>query len=476
MNLAKLTIASAHQGLVDKEFSSTELTRAYLDQIERSDGDIKAFITTTSEAALKTAAEVDRAISAGDLISPLAGIPYAAKDIFCTEGIKTTAASKILENFISPYESTTTDRLKKENAVLVGKTNLDEFAMGSSTENSGFFTTKNPLDTTRVPGGSSGGSAAAVAAGMALYSLGTDTGGSIRQPAAFCGVVGLKPTYGRTSRYGVISMASSLDTIGHMTKTVEDAAIVLETIAGHDTHDSTTSHVALDHYSAELGKNIKGLKIGIPRQYFELAGLNSSVADTVRLAIKKIEELTGNKVVELSLPHSIYALAVYYILMPAEVSSNLARFDGVKYGLSEKGSDLLSSYLATRAKGFATETKRRIMLGTYTLSHGYYDAYYKKALQVRSLIIDDFNKAFESVDVILAPTTPTTAFKIGEKTSDPLSMYASDIFTVPANLAGLPGISIPCGKVDNLPVGLQMIGRAFDEKTILRAAYNFENN
>lgn len=472
--LNKLNIIQAHQGLISKQFSSTELTKSCLDEINKSDKNINAFITVTLEQALEKAKKVDEKISQGDSISQLAGIPYAAKDIFCVANIKTTAGSKILENFIAPYESTTTARLKNQDAVLVGKTNLDEFAMGSSTENSGFFPTRNPHDLERVPGGSSGGSAAALAANHCLYSLGTDTGGSIRQPAALCGVVGVKPTYGRTSRYGVISMASSLDTIGYFAKNIEDAAIILQAIAGHDEKESTSANIALDHYSEEIKKDIKGLRIGIPKEYFELEGLDSGVKKIIKKAIKKIEEITGSSAQEISLPHADYALACYYIIMPAEVSSNLARYDGIKYGLSEKSQDLLASYLKTRAQGFGAEVKRRIMLGTYTLSHGYYDAYYKKALAVRTLVKKDFDQAFKLVDVILAPVTPTTSFKLGEKISDPLQMYAFDVFTIPASLAGLPALSLPCGQIGHLPVGLQIIGQQFDEKTILRAGYYFE--
>jgi len=474
--LNQLTIIKAHQGLISKQFSSTELTKSCLDEINKSDENINAFITVTAEQALTKAKEVDQKIAQGDSISDLAGIPYAAKDIFCTQGIKTTAGSKILENFIAPYESTTTARLKSKDGVLVGKTNLDEFAMGSSTENSGFSPTRNPHDLERVPGGSSGGSAAALAANHCLYALGTDTGGSIRQPAALCGVVGVKPTYGRTSRYGVISMASSLDTIGYFAKNIEDAAIILQAIAGRDEKESTSSNIVLDHYSEEIKKDIKGLKIGIPKEYFELEGLEPEVKKIIAKAIKKIEEITGISAREISLPHTDYALACYYIIMPAEVSSNLARYDGIKYGLSEKSQDLLASYLKTRAKGFGAEVKRRIVLGTYILSHGYYEAYYKKALAVRTLVKKDFDQAFKLIDVILAPVTPTTAFKLGEKISDPLQMYAFDIFTIPASLAGLPALSLPCGRIGQLPVGLQIIGQQADEKTILRLAHHYEQS
>ena len=487
MRLKELTIKKAHQALKNKEFSSAELIKACLDEIKKTDKDIRAFITVTEKQALAKAKEVDGKIAAGDSIGQLAGIPYAAKDIFCTQSIKTTAGSRILENFtlsqrsknlcegfIAPYESTTTARLLAEDAVLIGKTNLDEFAMGSSTENSGFFPTKNPYDLERVPGGSSGGSAAALAANHCLFSLGTDTGGSIRQPAAFCGTVGVKPTYGRTSRYGVVSMASSLDTIGHFAKTIEDAAIILQAIAGRDKYDSTTSNIALDNYAQAITKDIRGLKIGIPKEYFNAQGFDPQVKSTVEKAIRKIEDLTATPAEEISLPHTSYALAAYYIIMPAEASSNLSRYDGIKYGLRQKGENLLQSYLHTRARGFGTEVKRRIILGTYILSHGYYDAYYKKALQARTLIKQDFQKAFQQVDIILAPTTPTTAFKLGEKINDPMQMYLSDIFTLPINLAGLPAISIPCGQINNLPVGFQIIGKQFDEQTILKVGYNYQ--
>jgi len=476
MKLNELTIKQAHDSLVKKEFTAVELTGSCLDEIKKTDQQIRAFITVTLEQALAKAKQVDQKIAQGDSISDLAGIPYAAKDIFCVANIKTTAGSKILENFIAPYESTTTARLKKQDAVLVGKTNLDEFAMGSSTENSGFFPTHNPHDLERVPGGSSGGSAAALAAGHCLYALGTDTGGSIRQPAALCGVVGVKPTYSRTSRYGVIAMASSLDTIGYFSKNIEDAAIILQAVAGDDEKESTSSNIALDHYSEEIKKDVRGLKIGIPQEYFELEGLDPEVKKIIAKAIKKIEEITGSRAREISLPHTDYALACYYIIMPAEVSSNLARYDGIKYGLSEKSQDLLGSYLKSRAQGFGAEVKRRIILGTYSLSYGYYDAYYKKALAVRTLVKKDFDQAFKLVDVILAPTTPTPAFKLGEKIGDPLQMYASDIFTIPASLAGLPALSLPCGQIGQLPVGLQIIGQQFDEKTILRLGHYYEQN
>jgi len=474
MKLNKLTIAQASQGLKKKEFSCIELTQACLSEIKKIDKDVRAFITVTEEKAISQARKVDDKIAKGDSISELAGIPYAVKDLFCINGVKTTAGSKILENFISPYESTATARLNEQDAVVLGKTNLDEFAMGVSTENSGFFSTANPHDLSRVPGGSSGGSSASVSSNECLFALGTDTGGSIRQPASFCGVVGLKPTYGRTSRYGVIAMASSLDTIGHITKNVEDAALVLQSIAGRDDRDSTTANVPLDNYFKDLRKDIRGLRIAVPKNYLSMDGMDLQIKSKVEKAIMAIEELTGEEAKEIELMPPSYALACYYIIMPAEVSSNLARYDGIKYGMSQKENNLIKSYLRTRARGFGDEVKRRIILGTFTLSHGYYDAYYKKAQAVRTLIIQDFKKAFDDVDAILMPTTPSVAFRIGEKIDDPLQMYLEDLFTVPASLAGVPALSVPCGKIGNLPIGLQIIGKWFDEKTVLKIGYNFE--
>ena len=474
--LNKLTIEQAHAGLQKKEFSATELTQSCLDSIAKTEHVLHAFINIFPEQALSVAKRIDKTIAQGDILEPLAGIPYAAKDNFCTAGLITTAGSKILGKYIAPFESTTTDRLKQVGAILVGKTNLDEFAMGGSTENSAFYHTKNPHDESRVPGGSSGGSAATVASDGVLYALGTDTGGSVRQPASFCGSVGLKPTYGRTSRYGVIAMASSLDTISHLTKTVADSALVLQTIAGRDARDATSSNVALDNYSEEIKKSITGLKIGLPKEYFEAEGMDSKVKEVILSAVKKIEQLTGTPVIPINLFAPDYALACYYLIMPAEVSSNLARYDGIRYGLSLDGDDLYDSYLKTRGSGLGSEVKRRIILGTYALSHGYYDAYYKKSCQVRSLIKGDFERVFETVDLILSPVAPTTAFKIGEKTNDPLAMYLADLFTIPMSLAGVPAVSLPCGTSDGLPVGLQIIGRWFDEKTVLRLAHHFEQS
>jgi len=475
LDLNTLTITEAHAGLVKKEFSSTELTKACLQQIKKTEPKVHAFLLVAEKQALSQAREVDTKISRKEKIGELAGIPYSAKDLFCTKDIKTTAASRILENYIPPYESTTTKRLKDGDAVLIGKTNLDEFAHGASTEHSAFGPTHNPHDLTRVPGGSSGGSAASVASHECLFSLGTDTAGSIRQPANFCGVVGIKPTYGRTSRYGVIAMASSLDSIGHLTRSVEDAALVLKAIAGHDPHDSTTSSEPVPDYLKEIKKPIKNLKIGIPREYFG-DGLNKDVREKIEAAIAKLKEL-GASITNVSLPLTKYAVPCYYIIQPAEVSSNLARYDGIKYGLSDStAKDLLSVYLKSRARGFGAEAKRRIMLGTYTLSSGYYDAYYLKAQKVRTLIRQDFEKVLAKVDCLLTPISPTTAFKIGEKTDDPLKLYLEDIYTAPVNLFGGPGISVPCGQIDGLPVNFQLIGKHFGEPEILRAAYHYEQS
>ncbi|NQV00981.1 MAG: Asp-tRNA(Asn)/Glu-tRNA(Gln) amidotransferase subunit GatA [Parcubacteria group bacterium] len=466
MELNKLTIKQAHQGLIKKEFSSVELTEAVLNQIKRRDKEIHAYLTVTEELALDQAKRIDRKIQNKEEINPLAGIPLAIKDIISVEGVKCTAGSKILENYIAPYDATAIKRLKKAGAVIVGKTNQDEFAMGSSTENSAFGLTKNPHDLERVPGGSSGGSAAAVASDQCLYALGSDTGGSVRQPACFCGVVGFKPTYGRISRYGLIAFASSFDVIGFMTKTAEDAQIVFKVIKGKDEMDSTS--VDSKEESKEEKLEVKNLKIGIPKEYF-IKGLDPEVEKIVRKTIDQYKE-KGAKIVEVSLPHTEYALAVYYIIMPAEASANLARYDSIKYGLSIKENNLLDSYLKTREQGFGDEVRRRIIIGTYVLSAGYYDAYYLKAQKARTLIKEDFNKAFEKADVLMTPTAPTPAFKLGEKTDDPISMYLSDIYTVSANLAGLPAISVPCGKINKLPVGLQIIGRQFDDEKILQIA------
>ena len=474
MELYDLTISGARQAICKGELSPGELTDAVFKRIEAVEGKVKAFVTITKESAIEHARSAEINLKK-DVKGTLTGIPMAVKDNLCTEGIRTTCSSKILENFIPPYESTVTKRLKEQGYILTGKTNLDEFAMGSSTENSAFGATRNPWDTGRIPGGSSGGSCAAVSAGECIAALGSDTGGSIRQPAALCGVVGLKPTYGRVSRYGLVAFASSLDQIGPITKDVRDSAILLNVISGHDPLDSTSAPVEVPDFVSVLGREIKGMKIGIPKEFL-IEGMDKEVNASVRDAIKKLESL-GAVPLEVSLPHTGYAVAAYYILATSEASSNLARYDGVKYGLRAEGRDLMDMYMQTRTKGFGPEVKRRIILGTYALSSGYYDAYYKKAQQIRTLIKQDFQKAFEMVDVIATPTTPAPAFKLGEKTEDPLQMYLSDIFTISVNLAGVPGISIPCGFTSgNLPVGLQLIGKHFDEESILKIAYAYEQS
>lgn len=458
MDLATLSIKEAHGGLSKKKFSSVELTSSVFSQIKKKEKDIDAYLTLTEELALEKAKAVDELLSANQVLSPLAGIPVAIKDVIVTKGIRTTAGSKILEDFIPPYDATVVRKLKENHSVFLGKTNCDEFAMGSSTENSAYKKTKNPHDLKRIPGGSSGGSAAAVASNMATYALGTDTGGSIRQPASLCGVVGLKPTHGLVSRYGLIAMASSLDQAGAFTKTVEDAAIVLNTISGHDPYDATSAKVKAQDYTKSLGKSIKGLKIGIAQEYFS-EGLDRGVKETVETAIKKLEG-EGAKLVNISIPHQEHALATYYIIMPSEVSANLARFDGIRFGKSRDH--------------FGSEAKRRIMLGTYALSAGYYDQYYLKAAKVRNLLKADFDRAFKKVDVICGPVSPTIAWKLREKVDDPLKMYLSDIYTVTANLVGIPGISLPCGSSDGLPVGLQIMGPHFGEDLILQVANAYE--
>jgi len=473
MELFDLTIFELHERLKRKEVSSVEATRAMLARIEATDDKVNAFITVTPDEALAAAAEADKRIAEGSM-DILTGIPLALKDIFLTQGVATTCASKILANFIPPYDATSWLKLKERGAVLVGKLNQDEFAMGSSCEGSAFGPTRNPWNLECIPGGSSGGSAAAIAARQATATLGTDTGGSIRQPAAHCGCVGLKPTYGRVSRYGVIAYASSLDQVGPVTRDVRDAAIMLGAIAGHDPLDSTSVERPVPDYTQSLTADVKGLKIGLPKEYF-ISGLDPDVQKAMDLAIETYRGL-GAEFVEISLPHTDYAVACYYLIATAEASSNLARYDGVRFGhrtADPKG--LLDMYRKSRAEGFGTEVKRRIMLGTYALSSGYYDAYYLKAQKVRTLIMQDFLKAFETVDVILTPVTPTPAFKIGEKTNDPLQMYLSDIFTIPTNLAGTCGISVPAGMSrDGLPIGLQLIGRPFGEEDIIRAGHAFE--
>jgi aspartyl-tRNA(Asn)/glutamyl-tRNA(Gln) amidotransferase subunit A len=456
-----------------RELTPSAATHAYLARIESVDPQVKAFLTITREQALRQAEEADRRFASGTPRGPLDGVPIAVKDVLCTRGIRTTCGSKILEQFVPPYDATAVARLLDAGAVLLGKLNMDEFAMGSSTEYSAFFPTRNPWDLTRVPGGSSGGSAAAVAADLAAATLGTDTGGSIRQPAAFCGRIGVKPTYGRVSRYGLVAFASSLDQVGPFAKDVEDAALMLGIIAGHDPLDSTSVDLPVPDYAAEMGNSIEGLKVGIPAEYF-IEGLDPEVEAAVRSAIQVLEKL-GARTESVSLPHTEYGLAAYYLIAPAEASSNLARYDGVKYGLRVPGArDLIDMYSKTRAAGFGAEVKRRIMLGTYALSAGYYDAYYGRAQRVRTLVRRDFEQAFERVDVIAAPTTPGVAFKFGEK-EDPLQMYLNDVFAVPVNLAGLPGVSVPAGfTMSGLPIGLQLIGRAFDEGALLRVAHAYE--
>ena len=471
MKLHELTIHEAHDLLKRGKISSVELTQAVIDRIVAVDNDIKAYITLTPELALEQAREADRRRAAGE-DNPLLGIPLAIKDVICTEGVPTTCGSKILEDFSPPYDATVMAHLGSQGAVLLGKTNMDEFAMGSSTENSAYFVTRNPWDLSRVPGGSSGGSAAAIAADECLGALGSDTGGSVRQPAAMCGVVGLKPTYGRVSRYGLVAFASSLDQIGPFGKDVTDCAILLNAIARYDRRDSTSVNVSTPNYTGALVDDIKGVRVGVPQEYF-VEGMQPEVEQRVRGAIDKLAEL-GAEVAEVSLPHTEYSLPTYYLIAPAEASANLARYDGVKYGLSRQEGELWDNYKQTRQFGFGAEVKRRIMLGTYALSAGYYDAYYLKAQKVRTLIKGDFDRAFENFDVVVAPTSPTVAFKIGEKVDDPLQMYLSDIFTLSVNLAGICGISIPCGFADGLPVGLQIMGKPFAEETILRVAYAYE--
>ncbi len=476
MDLHQLTIHQVHELLVKKEVKSREVTEALYRRIREMDGRIRAYLMLTEEEAFHQADQTDRKIDRGEGIGDLAGIPLGLKDILCTKGVRTTCGSKILENYVPFYDGTVVRKLKERDAVILGKLNMDEFAMGSSTENSGFQITRNPWNLNRIPGGSSGGSAAAVAAGECIAALGTDTGGSIRQPASCCGVVGMKPTYGRVSRYGLVAFASSLDQIGPITKDVEDCAILMNAISGYDPYDSTSVNVEVPDYRQSLINDARGIRIGIPDEYF-IEGMDPDVARSVTEAIDLFKNW-GAEVKRISLPHTEYAVAIYYIICTAEASSNLARYDGVKYGLRSKGyRDLMEMYTQTRAKGFGKEVKRRIILGTYVLSAGYYEAYYRKASQVRTLMRNDFEEAFRQVDVIIAPTAPTPAFRIGEKVEDPLQMYLSDIHTIPVNLAGIPAISIPCGfSRENLPIGLQMMGRHFDEGMLLRVAYTFERN
>lgn len=469
------SIRALHQQLITKERSAVEIAQDSLARIERLEPQLHAFLQVTRDRALEQAQRVDAQIAAGEEIGLLAGIPIGIKDNLCTLGIRTTCGSKILENFVPPYESTVTRRLAEAGAVMVGKTNLDEFAMGSSTENSAYQLTANPWDTSRVPGGSSGGSAAAVAADECPIALGSDTGGSIRQPASFCGVVGLKPTYGLVSRYGLVAYASSLDQIGPFGRSVEDTAILLQAIAGHDPKDSTSLKIEIPDYTQSLTNSLKGKKIGVIRETFG-EGLDPVVGEAVQTALQTLEKL-GATVQEISCPRFRYGLPTYYIIAPSEASANLARYDGVKYGYrTAEAENLLEMYMKTRAEGFGAEVKRRIMIGTYALSAGYYDAYYLKAQKVRTLIKQDFEQAFEQVDVLVCPTAPTTAFKAGEKTDDPLSMYLSDLMTIPVNLAGLPGMSLPCGfDAQGLPIGLQIIANVLREDQIFAVASAYEN-
>jgi aspartyl-tRNA(Asn)/glutamyl-tRNA(Gln) amidotransferase subunit A len=472
-DLTQLTIHEAHRLLAEKKLSSVELTGAYLARLKKVEPAVRAFVTVTEELALEQARRADEAIAAGKT-GPLTGIPLAIKDVICTRGVRTTCSSKMLENFVPPYDATVMAKLNAAGSVMLGKANMDEFAMGSSTENSAFFTTRNPWDPERVPGGSSGGSAVAVAAGEAAGALGSDTGGSIRQPAGFCSVVGLKPTYGRVSRYGLVAFASSLDQIGPLTQDVTDCAILLQAISGHDKCDSTSVPEPVLDYTKSLKADLKGMRLGIPKEYY-VEGMQSGVADVMEAAMKKLEEL-GAEIDEVSLPHTPYSLAVYYIIAPSEASANLARYDGVKYGYSYKGDTMWESMEKTRGNGFGAEVKRRIMLGTYALSAGYYDAWYLKAQKVRTLIRREFDAAFEKYDALVTPTSPTVPFKIGEKTDDPLAMYLSDVCTLPINIAGVPGISVPAGFVDGLPVGMQLIGKHFSEETLLHIAYAYEQS
>jgi aspartyl-tRNA(Asn)/glutamyl-tRNA(Gln) amidotransferase subunit A len=473
MNLAALTVHQASEKLRRREFSAEELTRDVLGRISEVDDKIQAYITLFPDAAVEQARKADEKLKQQGEPHPFLGIPLAIKDNFLTPGLRTTCASKILGDFMPPYESTAVSRLRAAGAVIIGKTNLDEFAMGSSGENSAFFATRNPWQLEHVPGGSSSGSAAAVAADECLAALGTDTGGSIRQPAACCGIVGLKPTYGRVSRYGIIAFASSMDQVGPMAKDIEDSALLLETIAGYDPADSTSVNRPVPRYREHLKRGIQGLRLGIPREYF-ISGMQPEVERAVREAIGLLEK-NGAVVKEISLPHTEYAVAAYYIVATAEASSNLARYDGMRFGHRARGKDLTETYTLTRHEGFGAEVKRRIMLGTYVLSAGYYDAYYLKAQKTRTLIKHDFDQAFLYCDAILTPAAPTTAFRFGEKIQDPLQMYLTDIFTLSINLAGVPALSLPCGfDASGLPIGLQIIGRHFDESTILRVAYAYE--
>jgi aspartyl-tRNA(Asn)/glutamyl-tRNA(Gln) amidotransferase subunit A len=476
MDLNSLTIDVTRSAIQERKTTATALAEAYYSRIEKDDPQIGAYLTLSKERALAKAAEMDSLAAKGDRLPPLGGVPVGIKDVMITRGVRTTAGSKVLGNYVPPYDCTAVARLEAAGAVVLGKLNCDEFAMGSSTENSAWRPVRNPRDLSRVPGGSSGGSAAAVAADMAVATLGSDTGGSIRQPAAFCGVVGLMPTYGRVSRYGLIAFASSLDHIGPLTRTVKDAAIVLRTIAGRDPMDSTSADVPVPDYVADLEKPVRGLRLGVAKEYFG-EGLDLEVRTAVETAIQKLAGL-GCEIVPVSLPHTKYAIPTYYIVATAEASSNLARYDGVRYGYRAKDAHTLAEmYRRSRDQAFGAEVKRRIMLGTYALSAGYYDAYYLKAQKVRTLLTRDFEEAFKKVDAIVTPTSPTPAFKLGEKVDDPLAMYLADIYTVTADLAGIPGISVPCGETkEKLPIGLQILGKHFGEATVLRVAHAYEQN
>jgi aspartyl-tRNA(Asn)/glutamyl-tRNA(Gln) amidotransferase subunit A len=477
MELHELSLQQIHELLSSRKVSSEEITRAYLARIRRLDPDIKSYVTVAEDAALEQARDADQRINSGEESTPLTGIPYSVKDSLSTRGVKTTASSKILENYKPFYDCTAIRKLKNASAVLLGKNNMDEFGMGSSTENSGFFTTRNPWNLDYVPGGSSGGSAATVAAGLAAFTLGEDTGGSVRMPAGFCGITGLKTTYGRVSRYGLLALVSSFDTIGPMARSAYDVALVLEAIAGHDPKDSTSRVEPVQRYSEVLrtAENLRGLRVGIPREYF-VEGLDPEVDAALRTAIRQIESL-GAEAVEVSLPHTQYAIPVYYLILFAEASSNLAKYDGIRFGMSERENveGLLDVYLKTREEGFGAETKRRIMLGTFALSAGYYDAYYLKAQKVRTLIRQDFQKAFEICDALITPVAPTTAFRIGEKITNPLDMYLSDVHVVAVNLAGIPSLSVPCGFSNGLPVGMQIMGPHLSEERLLKIGHLYQS-
>ena len=471
--LYELAVHEAHELLKRREVSSLELTKSVLERIDAVESKIRACVTITKDIALKQAQEADDNIHKGNIM-PFTGIPTLIKDVICTKGIRTTCSSRMLENFVPPYDATVIEKLKAQKAVIVGKTNMDEFAMGSSTEHSAFFPTHNPWDLSRVPGGSSGGSAAAIAADGAIYALGSDTGGSVRQPAGFCNVVGLKPTYGRVSRFGLVAFASSLDQIGPITKDVTDCALVMNAIAGYEPKDSTSIPYAVPDYTHNLIPDLKGIRIGIPKEYF-VEGMQEGVRTTLATAINNLQELGAEVDWDVSLPHTRYALAAYYIIAPSEASANLARYDGVKYGFSEQDAgNVIEATEKTRQFGFGSEVKRRIMLGTYALSAGYYDAYYLKAQKVRTLIKQEFEQAFQRYDALVTPTSPTVAFKLGEKLEDPIQMYLADVCTLPINIAGVPAISVPAGFAQNLPVGMQIIGKPFDEATVLRIAFAYE--